>query len=70
MRFCVGKMTFLNFYQKRMGLLPALFTEKKRKKQFVIKIKYFYFIFIVFFYNKRKIIENMRKNDFCSKPKK
>jgi len=54
--FCVGKITFLEFYQKSMGLLPAFFSVKNAKKRIVIKINYFYFIFIVFFYNKRKII--------------
>jgi hypothetical protein len=66
----MGKMTFLNFYQKSMGLLPTFFTEKNRKKRFVIKKIYFYFIFIVSFYNKLKIIEKIRKTDFCCKRKK
>jgi len=51
-----------------MGLLPEKKHEKNRKKRFVIKIKYFYFIFIVFFYNECEIIEKTRKNDFCRTP--
>jgi len=68
MSFCVGKITFLEFYQKSMGLLPEKKHEKNRKKRFVIKIKYFYFIFVVIFYNECEIIEKTRKNDFCRKP--
>jgi len=51
-----------------MGLLPEKKHEKNAKKRFVIKIIYFYFIFIVIFYNKREKIEKMRKNVFCRKP--
>jgi hypothetical protein len=51
-----------------MGLLPEKKHKKNAKKRFVIKIKYFYFIFVVFFYNEREIIEKTRKNDFCRKP--
>ena len=66
--FCMGNLTFLEFYQKSMGFLPEKKHEKNSKKRFVIKIIYFYYIFIVFFYNKCEIIEKMRKNDFCRKP--
>jgi hypothetical protein len=51
-----------------MGLLPEKKHDKNAKKRFVIKIKYIYIIFIVFFYNEREIIEKMRKNDFYRKP--
>jgi hypothetical protein len=68
MSFCVGKLTFLEFYPKSMGLLPEKKHKKNRKKRFVIKIKYFYFIFIVFFYNECEIIEKTQKNDFCRTP--
>ena len=51
-----------------MGLLPEKKCEKNAKKRFVIKIKYFYFIIIVFFYNEFEIIEKTRKYDFCRKP--
>lgn len=52
-----------------MGLLPEKKHEKNRKKRFVIKIKYFYFIFVVFFYNEREIIEKTRKMTFVVSPK-
>jgi len=64
----VGNLTFLDFYQKSVGYLPDKKHKKNPKKRIVIKIKYFYFIFIVFFYNNLKIIEKTRKNDFCRKP--
>jgi hypothetical protein len=64
----VGNLTFSDFYQKRMGLLPDKKCEKNAKKRLVIKINYFYIIFIVFFYNERETIEKMRKKDFCRKP--
>jgi hypothetical protein len=51
-----------------MGLLPEKKHEKNAKKRFVIKIIYFYFIFIVFFYNKREINQKNAKNVFCRKP--
>ena len=70
MSFCVEKLTFLEFYQKSMGLLPEKKHEKNRKKRFVIKIKYFYFIFVVIFYNEHEIIEKPRNNDFCRRRKK
>ena len=64
----MGNLTFFEFYQKSMDLLPSLFSVKNAKKRFVIKIFYFYFYFIVNFYNKCEIIEKIRKNDFCRKP--
>jgi len=66
----VGKITILKINQKSMKLLPEKKHEKNAKKRFVIKIIYFYFIFVVFFYNDREIIEKIRKNDFYRKPKK
>jgi hypothetical protein len=51
-----------------MGLLPEKKHEKNAKKRFVIKIIYFYFIFIVIFYNEREINQKTRKKDFCRKP--
>jgi hypothetical protein len=60
----VGNLTFSEFYQKSMELLPEKKHEKNAKKRFVIKIKYFYFIFIVFFYNECEIIEKTRKMTF------
>ena len=70
MTFCVEKLTFLEFNQKSMGLLPEKKHEKNAKFRLVIKIKYFYFIFVVIFYNECEIIEKTRKNDFCRKRKK
>jgi hypothetical protein len=64
----VGKLTFLEFYQKSMGLLPEKKHKKNTKKRFVIKIKYFYFIFVVFFYNEREIIKKTRKITFVVSP--
>jgi len=53
-----------------MGLLPEKKHEKNANFRLVIKIKYFYFIFVVIFYNEHEIIEKPRNNDFCRKRKK
>jgi hypothetical protein len=59
-----GKFNFFEFLSKKHGGLPEKKCEKNAKKRFVIKIKYFYFIFIVFFYNECEIIEKTQKMTF------
>ena len=66
--FLRGKFDIFGFLSKMHGGLPEKKCEKNAKKRFVIKIKYFYFIFVVFFYNKCEIIQQNAKNDFCRKP--